>query len=88
MWNSAISTRIYLFPPRCTWKKNSKPLESAAKEANNYLDEKRAYSHPAEGKTQLQSQLDIQLQSYRSLPTSYNMERLETYTRKVSRDGE
>jgi hypothetical protein len=30
----------------------------------------------------LQSHLDIQLQSYRSLPTSYNMERLETYTRE------
>ena len=37
---------------------------------------------PPKGKTQLQSQLDIQLQSYRSLPTSYNMERLETYTRE------
>ena len=70
------------FPAKMYLEENSKPLESAAQEVTNYLDEKRAYTHPAEGKTQLQSQLDIQLQSYRSLPTSYNMERLETYTKE------
>jgi hypothetical protein len=70
------------FPAKMYLEENSKPLEQSAQEVANYLDEKRAYSHAAEGKTQLQSQLDIQLQSYRSLPTSYNMERLETYTRE------
>ena len=70
------------FPAKMYLEENSKPLESAAQEVANYLDEKRAYSHSAEGKTQLQSHLDIQLQSYRSLPTSYNMERLETYTKE------
>ena len=70
------------FPAKMYLEENSKPLESAAKEVNYYLDEKRAYSHAAEGKTVLQRQLDIQLQSYRSLPTSHNMERLETYTRE------
>ncbi|MGB3777694.1 MAG: hypothetical protein WA960_05005 [Tunicatimonas sp.] len=70
------------FPAKMYLEENSKPLASAAQEVANYLDEKRAYSHAAEGKTQLQSHLDIQLQSYRSLPTSYNMERLETYTRE------
>ena len=70
------------FPAKMYLEENSKPLENAAQEATNYLDEKRAYSHSAEGKTQLQRHLDIQLQSYRSLPTSYNMERLETYTQQ------
>ena len=70
------------FPAKMYLEENSKPLEQSAQEVANYLDEKRAYSHAAEGKTMLQSQLDIQLQSYRSLPTSYNMERLETYTRE------
>ena len=70
------------FPAKMYLEENSKPLEQSAQEVANYLDEKRNYSHAAEGKTQLQSQLDIQLQSYRSLPTSYNMERLETYTRE------
>ena len=63
-------------------EENSQPLENAAQEVKNYLDEKRNYSHAAEGKTQLQGDLDIQLQSYRSLPTSYNMERLERYTQQ------
>ena len=70
------------FPAKMYLEENSKPLKHAAQEVANYLDEKRAYSHSAEGKTQLQSHLDIQLQSYRSLPTSYNMERLETYTKE------
>ena len=70
------------FPAKMYLEENSKPLESAAREVASYLDEKRAYSHAAEGKTLLQSHLDIQLQSYRSLPTSYNMERLETYTKQ------
>ena len=70
------------FPAKMYLEENSKPLEQSAQEVANYLDEKRNYSHATEGKTQLQSQLDIQLQSYRSLPTSYNMERLETYTRE------
>ena len=70
------------FPAKMYLEENSQPLENAAQEVKNYLDEKRNYSHAAEGKTQLQSHLDIQLQSYRSLPTSYNMERLETYTRE------
>ena len=70
------------FPAKMYLEENSKPLENAAQEVANYLDEKRAYSHAAEGKTKLQSDLDIQLQSYRSLPSSYNMERLETYTQE------
>ena len=70
------------FPAKMYLEENSKPLENAAQEAANYLDEKRAYSHAEEGKTKLQNDLDLQLQSYRSLPTSYNMERLETYTRE------
>ena len=70
------------FPAKMYLKENSKPLEHAAQEVANYLDEKRAYRHSAKGKTLLQSHLDIQLQSYRSLPTSYNMERLEAYTRE------
>ncbi len=70
------------FPAKMYLEENSKPLEQSAREVASYLDEKRAYSHAAEGKTLLQSQLDIQLQSYRSLPTSYNMERLETYTKQ------
>ena len=70
------------FPAKMYLEENSKPLEHAAQEVANYLDEKRAYSHSAEGKNLLQSHLDIQLQSYRSLPTSYNMERLETYTKQ------
>ena len=70
------------FPAKLYLEENSKPLENAAQEAANYLDEKRAYSHAAEGKTKLQSDLDVQLQSYRSLPTSYNMERLERYTQE------
>ena len=70
------------FPAKMYLEENSKPLEHAAQEVASYLDEKRAYSHSAEGKTLLQSHLDIQLQSYRSLPTSYNMERLETYTKQ------
>ena len=70
------------FPAKMYLEENSKLLEHAAQEVTNYLDEKRAYSHSAEGKTLLQSHLDIQLQSYRSLPTSYNMERLETYTKE------
>ena len=70
------------FPAKMYLEENSKPLEQSAQEVANYLDEKRAYSHAAKGKTMLQSQLDVQLQSYRSLPTSYNMERLETYTRE------
>ncbi len=70
------------FPAKMYLEENSKPLEQSAQEVANYLDEKRTYSHAAEGKTQLQSQLDIQLQSYRSLPTSYNMERLEAYTKE------
>ena len=68
------------FPAKLYLEENSKPLANAAQEVTNYLDEKRAYSHASEGKTKLQSQLDIQLQSYRSLPTSFNMERLEKYT--------
>ena len=70
------------FPAKMYLEENSKPLANAAQEVRNYLDEKRNYSHAAEGKTQLQSGLDIQLQSYRSLPTSYNMENLERYTRQ------
>ena len=70
------------FPSKMYLEENSKPLENAAQEAANYLDEKRAYHHPAEGKTQLQRHLDIQLQSYRSMPTSHNMERLETYAQQ------
>ena len=70
------------FPAKMYLEENSKPLEHAAQEVANYMDEKRAYSHSAEGKTRLQSHLDIQLQSYRSLPTSYNMERLEKYTQE------
>ena len=70
------------FPAKMYLEENSKPLENAAQEVTNYLDEKRNYSHAAEGKTKLQSQLDVQLQSYRSLPTSYNMERLERYTQQ------
>lgn len=70
------------FPAKMYLEENSKPLESAAQEVANYLDEKRAYGHATEGKTKLQSDLDIQLQSYRSLPTSYNMERLEKYTQE------
>ena len=70
------------FPAKLYLEENSKPLEIAAQEVANYLDEKRAYSHAAEGKTKLQSDLDVQLQSYRSLSTSYNMERLERYTQE------
>ena len=70
------------FPAKMYLEENSKPLANAAQEVRNYLDEKRNYSHAAEGKTQLQSHLDIQLQSYRSLPTSFNMERLERYTQQ------
>ena len=70
------------FPAKMYLEENSKPLANAAQEVRNYLDEKRNYSHAAKGKTQLQSGLDIQLQSYRSLPTSYNMENLERYTRQ------
>ena len=70
------------FPAKMYLEEKSQPLENAAQEVKNYLDEKRNYSHAAEGKTQLQGDLDIQLQSYRSLPTSYNMERLERYTQQ------
>ena len=70
------------FPAKMYLEEKSQPLENAAQEVKNYLDEKQNYSHAAEGKTQLQSGLDIQLQSYRSLPTSYNMERLERYTQQ------
>ena len=78
----AKSVHDLSFPAKMYLEENSKPLESAAQEVANYLDEKRAYSHAAEGKTMLQSQLDVQVQSYRSLPTSYNMERLEAYTKE------
>lgn len=70
------------FPAKMYLEENSKPLENAAQEVMNYLDEKRVYSHAAEGKTEIQSHLDVQLQSYRSVPTSYNMERLERYTQQ------
>ena len=70
------------FPSKMYLEENSKPLENAAQEVANYLEEKRTYSHTTEGKTKLQADLDLQLQSYRSLPTSYNMERLETYTQE------
>ena len=36
------------FPAKMYLEENSKPLESAAQEVANYLDEKRAYSHSAE----------------------------------------
>ena len=80
------------FPAKMYLEKNSKPLEHAAQEVHNYLEEKRAYSHSVEGKTKLvapnrdgtslQSVLNVQLQSYRSLPTSYNMDNLERYTKQ------
>lgn len=70
------------FPAKMYLEENSKPLEHAAQEVHNYLEEKRHYSHAAEGQTKLETNLNIQLQSYRSLPTSYNMERLETYTKQ------
>ena len=41
------------FPAKMYLEENSKPLESAAQEVTNYLDEKRAYSHSVEGKTKL-----------------------------------
>ena len=70
------------FPAKMYLEENSKPLESAAQEVANYLDEKRAYSHSVEGKTKLQGILDVQLQSYRSLPTSHNIDNLERYTKQ------
>ena len=67
------------FPAKLYLEENSKSLANAAQEVTNYLDRRRQYSHPKEGKTPLQRNLDTQLQSYRSLPTSQNMERLEQY---------
>lgn len=68
------------FPAKLYLEEKSQPLKNAAYEVAKYLDEKRKYSHPTEGKTRLQQQLDTQLQSYRALPTAQNMEKLETYT--------
>ena len=75
------------FPAKMYLEENSKPLEHAAQEVHNYLEEKRAYSHSVEGETRLggtplQSVLNVQLQSYHSLPTSYNMDNLERYTKQ------
>ncbi|MEQ9442158.1 MAG: hypothetical protein RIG62_24165 [Cyclobacteriaceae bacterium] len=70
------------FPAKLYLEEKSQPLKNAAYEVAKYLDEKRKYSHPAEGKTLLQQQLDAQLQSYQSLPTSQNMENLERHTQQ------
>ena len=70
------------FPAKMYLEENSKPLEHAAQEVHNYLEEKRVYSHSVEGETKLQSVLNVQLQSYHSLPTSYNMDNLERYTKQ------
>ena len=69
------------FPAKMYLEENSKPLDNAAREVANYLEEKRIYSHVQEGKTSLQKNLDLQLNSYQSLPTAYNMEQVEAHTK-------
>ena len=81
-FDKAKSISELSFPAKLYLEENSKSLVNAAQEVTNYLDGKRQYSHPEEGKTPLQRDLDTQLQSYRSLPTSYNMEKLEQYTQR------
>ncbi|MEM9675984.1 MAG: hypothetical protein AAF992_25560 [Bacteroidota bacterium] len=76
----SFSAKLYL-------EEHSKPLERAAQKVRNYLDEKRAFlpseqGYQQEGKTKLQTQLEAQLNSFRTLPTAYNMESLEAHTRE------
>ena len=70
------------FPGKLFLEKHSKPLEHAAQEVRNYLHEKQASMQPTTDKSPLQQSLENQLASYRALPTAYNMEQLETHTRK------
>ena len=70
------------FPGKLFLEKHSKPLEHAAQEVRNYLHEKQQSTHPAADKPLLQRSLENQLASFRALPTAYNMEQLETHTRK------
>jgi hypothetical protein len=76
----SFAAKLYL-------EEHSKPLERAAQEVRNYLDEKRSFcpngaGYQQQGKTQLQTQLEAQLDSFRTLPTAYNMESLEERTRE------
>jgi len=80
--DQAKSVSELSFPAKLFLEENSKPLADAAQEVANYLDEKRKYSHPGQGRTSLQSNLDTQLRSFRALPTSHNMEKLEAYTQQ------
>ncbi|WKN44249.1 hypothetical protein [Tunicatimonas pelagia] len=69
------------FPARQYLETNSKPLEQASEEVSRYLEEKSRYSDQREDDTKLRTNLNQQLDSYRALPTAYNLERLEKYTR-------
>ncbi len=70
------------FPARQYLETNSKPLEQASEEVSRYLDEKNRYGDQREADTKLRTNLNQQLDSYRTLPTAYNLERLEKYTRQ------
>lgn len=70
------------FPARQYLETHSKPLEQAAEEVSRYLEEKNRYISGQEANTQLHRTLDQQLASYRTLPTAYNMERLEKHTQQ------
>ena len=78
----AKSMNALSFPAKLYLEEKSKPLVNAAQEVNKYLEGKHQYSHPAAGKAPLQRDLAMQLQSFRSLPTSQNMEKLESYTQQ------
>ncbi|MEN0016636.1 MAG: hypothetical protein AAF706_03420, partial [Bacteroidota bacterium] len=70
------------FPARQYLETHSKPLEQASEEVSRYLEEKSRYGDQQEADTKLRTNLNQQLDSYRALPTAYNMERLEKYTRQ------
>lgn len=70
------------FPARQYLETKSKPLEQAAEEVSRYLEEKSRYGDQRETDAKLRANLSQQLDSYRALPTAYNMERLEKYTRQ------
>lgn len=70
------------FPARQYLESRSKPLEQASEEVSRYLEEKSRSGVQREDDTKLRTNLNQQLDSYRALPTAYNLERLEKYTRQ------
>ena len=76
----SFSAKLYL-------EEHSKPLERAAQEVRNYLDEKRTFHHDGvryqqQGKTQLQTQSEAPLTRFRTNPTAYIMDSPEARTRE------